>query len=225
MTTDTSGLAMSVTPGCDGRAGVGRLQHGSTNLDDSAGFTQRHNVRIRSADRIPESPMLDDQRFRLGYRESSDIPLGDAPEVAHRLPLRGDGAVRVEGEIRGESVRDKCTPLTADDGEPLFEWAQPVDHMTDHCAVVQLADRDDHILVLPTAAARGSRRHRRVLGAGYPGREIDVMGSQVDDHPDVADPRRKWPLPARGNLVDIAEFAGAQTTAEILSCRVVPLDV
>ena len=60
MTTDTSGLAMSVAPGRNGGARVGRLQHGSTDLDNSAGFAQCHNLRVRSADRIPEAPMLYD---------------------------------------------------------------------------------------------------------------------------------------------------------------------
>src|SRR5215216_1654597 len=96
--------------------------------------------------------MLNHQRLRLCQGEAGDITFGDATEIAERLPLSRKRTVCMEGEIRGERIRHKRPALTADDREPFLEWAQPVDHMTDDGAVIQFADNDHHVLVLPAAA-------------------------------------------------------------------------
>ena len=106
-----------------------------------------------------------------------------------------------------------------------FERRQPVHQVVGHRALGQRRHHRDQVLVLAPGLVRGARRHAGVGLLGHPRGQVDVVGAQVLDHPDVGDPGRERALPAGGHLVHVTELAGLQPGPRLLQRRVVPLDV
>ena len=79
--------------------------------------------------------------------------------------------------------------------------------------------------MLTTAAMCRPGRQCRVPATGHPGREIDVMGRQIEDDPHVADPGWEGTLATRDHLVDLAQLPVLDAVSSLLQGRVVPLDV
>ena len=138
-------------------------------------------------DGVAEVLVLDAQRLRLGDREAGAVALGDAAEGRHLVPLGGDQAVLVEGQVAVEGVGDERAALAGDDRDPLLERGQPVDEVADHGAVLHLRRDRDEVLVLAAALVRGLGGDLGVGRLDHPGRQVDVVGGQVLDHADVGD--------------------------------------
>jgi hypothetical protein len=94
-----------------------------------------------------------------------------------------------------------------------------------HRHIRELADHRDQVLVLAPTLERcpGGDGPERL--AGYPRREVDVVGGEILDHADVGNARRERPLPPRGHLVHLAELACLEAGTKAPQRRVVPFDV
>jgi hypothetical protein len=97
--------------------------------------------------------------------------------------------------------------------------------MTHDCAVSELTDYGDHVLVWASALGNSACSDGNIVLARDPRGEVDVVCGQVHDYADVTDPVRERALPPCDDLEYVAEFAELESLLKVLQCGVESLDV
>ena len=143
---------------------------------------------------------VDERRLRERWRLREHQPLGEVVELEHPLLADDD---ELSPLVRREPVDVEHAPRTRREAEQA----------------------EQEILVCRVDALSRLGMHADRSLAGDPAEDVDVVGRQVDRHPDVADPRRERACPAADDRVDRGEPAVGEQAAELQDRRVESLHV
>gem|GEM_PF-3863416 len=136
--------------------------------------------------------------------------------VAQRIEQEPSNLL-VGGSIPSWGTRThERAPLPRHDRRAVLVGGQPVDEMVGHQAARQLAGGRDHVLVLASRLEHGAGRNQLVVALRDPRGQIDVVGCEVLDDPDVRDARRERALTTGADLVQVAQLARFEALAQLL---------
>ncbi len=183
------------------------------------------------ADGPGELAELDRERLRAADRSARHLSLGDrgdrraetiGPAVLPRLVRVG---IRVQDEVLRDVVGHVEAALAGHGQGSALRGGQPVDVEDADHSVLELHDAVEEILVLGVDAALGLGVDPDRLRSDQVAHHVEVMRREVDDHPDIADARRKWTEPRGTDLEDASQLAGVEPSSQLADRRVEALDV